>query len=127
MERETLSCRWNSARTATRSDLSKRETLDRMKRSSRTGSDWSLLSSLAMMRPSFPNSFFRLHIERLGFDAEPVTNRTQLLLMTLAEAEEEALRSANASRSINQATLECSLESKEGPTWLCTFFQGWEL
>lgn len=107
MERETLSCRWNSARTATRSDLSKRETLDRMKRSSRTGSDWSLLSSLAMMRPSFPNSFFRLHIERLGFDAEPVTNRTQLLLMTLAEAEaeaeeeEEALRSASASRSIN--------------------------
>jgi len=27
------------------------------------------------MRPSLPNSFFRLHIDKLGFDAEPGTTR----------------------------------------------------
>lgn len=73
MERETRSCRWNSARTATRSDLSSRETWDLMNRSNRTGLEWSRLSSLATISPSFPISFFRLHIDRLGLDAEPVT------------------------------------------------------
>lgn len=75
MQRKTWSCLWNSARTAKRSDLSKRETWERMKRSSRTELERSLLSSLATMRPSLPISFFLLHIDKLGLEANPETCR----------------------------------------------------
>lgn len=100
MERKTLSCLWNSKRTETRSDLSKRETLDRTKRSRRTGSGWSLLSSLVMMRPSLPNSFFRLHIDRLGLEAEPKMDREEGLTTVDVEVE-ETLRSASRSIKIS--------------------------
>jgi len=107
IERKTLSCLWNSKRTETRSDLSKRETLDRTNRSKRTGSVWSLFSSLVMMRPSFPSSFFRLHIDRLGLEAEPVMNREQEeeLRMVAVEEEdddEETLRSATRNIKVSK-------------------------
>ncbi|CAN0905396.1 hypothetical protein LINGRAHAP2_LOCUS23641, partial [Linum grandiflorum] len=52
------------------SDLSRRETWEWMKRSRRKGFDWRRLSSLAAKRPSFPISFFRLHIDKLGLVLE---------------------------------------------------------
>lgn len=73
IERNTRSCLWNSARTETRSDRRSRETEDRMNRSNRTGSAWSLLSSLATIKPSLPISFLRLHIDKLGREAERET------------------------------------------------------
>lgn len=75
MQRKTWFCLWSSTRTATRSDLSKRETWEEMKRSRRMKLDWSLLSSLTTIRPSLPISFFLLHIERLGLEAEPAMKR----------------------------------------------------
>lgn len=75
MHRKTWFCLWSSTRTATRSDLSKRETWEEMKRSRRMKLDWSLLSSLTTIRPSLPISFFLLHIERLGLEAEPAMKR----------------------------------------------------
>jgi hypothetical protein len=52
------------------------------------------------MRPSLPNSFFRLHIDKLGLEAEPVMNREEELTMAakgVEEEEDETLRSASRS------------------------------
>ena len=75
MHRKTWFCLWSSTRTATRSDLSKRETWEEMNRSRRMRLDWILLSSLTTINPSLPISFFLLHTERLGLEAEPVMKR----------------------------------------------------
>jgi len=60
-----------------------------------------------MMRPSFPSSFFRLHIDRLGLEAEPVMNREQEeeLRMVAVEEEdddEETLRSATRNIKVSK-------------------------
>lgn len=69
MDRETLSWRWSSASTASRSVLRRRETCVLINWSSR-GPDPSRLSWWITNRPSFPISFFLLHIERLGLDED---------------------------------------------------------
>jgi hypothetical protein len=49
------------------------------------------------MRPSLPNSFFRLHIDKLGLEAEPVMNREELTTAAKGVEEDETLRSASRS------------------------------
>lgn len=65
IERNTWSWRWNSARTETRSDLRRRETFDWIHRWRRRGFDWRRFNSFATIKPSFPISFFLLHIDIL--------------------------------------------------------------
>ena len=77
MERMTWSWRSSSAWTASRSVRRSRDTCERMNCSRRGwppagGSAASRLSCATAMRPSFPISFFRRHIERLGLDAADV-------------------------------------------------------
>ena len=53
-----------------------------------------------MMRPSLPSSFFRLHIDKLGLDAEPVINREQ-------ETRRSASRSIKVSISCIEQVTDC--------------------
>lgn len=70
MERKTWSCRWNSARTARRSVRRRRETCRRMNCSSLgPPTEARRLSCWTTKRPSFPISFFRRQIDRLGLEA----------------------------------------------------------
>lgn len=83
MDKKTRFCLWNSARTATRSDLRRRDTWDLMNRSSCIEFPWRRLSSLATIKPSFPISFFLLHIDKLVLESkEPVKI---FLLLVLAD------------------------------------------
>jgi hypothetical protein len=52
------------------------------------------------MRPSLPNSFFRLHIDKLGLEAEPVMNREESTTAAKGVEDDDDVTLRSASRSI---------------------------